>query len=130
MDTKPLEHEAESTVRNKLLQWEFKVTKPDFDTQGTDLLILNEAKGNECKIIQKAKRGRCLILNLLNRTRDSIPRSNPFVSSHGYNYGITLAASFAFLASTIFIGSLGSTLQSTYRARSRRAITWKSCSAR
>jgi hypothetical protein len=40
MDNKPLETQAESLIQHNLIKYGLLVTKPSFDTEGTDLLIL------------------------------------------------------------------------------------------
>lgn len=58
MDTKPLEEQAESYVRHTLLKYEFLVTKPTFDQEGTDLLIVNDIRSKTTPFIRVQCKGR------------------------------------------------------------------------
>jgi hypothetical protein len=42
MDNKPLEIEAERLIEYKLIKHGLLVTKPSFDKEGTDLLIIQD----------------------------------------------------------------------------------------
>jgi len=58
MDTRPLEIEAESYTKSKLIGCGFNVTKPDFDTEGTDLLLVDTVKTKLVHILRIQSKGR------------------------------------------------------------------------
>lgn len=58
IDNKPLEKEAESFVKNKLLRYGFNVAKPSFDIKGADLLILDNIDSHYSKILKIQSKGR------------------------------------------------------------------------
>lgn len=58
IDNKPLEEEAESYIKNKLLRYYFKVAKPSFDIKGADLLILDNIDHQYSKILKVQSKGR------------------------------------------------------------------------
>jgi hypothetical protein len=58
MDNKPLEMEAETHIRSELIKYGFCVTKPDFDTMGVDLLIIDTVKAKFSHILKIQCKGR------------------------------------------------------------------------
>ena len=60
MDTKPLEIEAESYIKHELLKYNFKVSKPDFDTEGADLLIVDGIKNKFIHFLKIQCKGRTI----------------------------------------------------------------------
>jgi len=60
MDTKPLEIEAESYIKSELIKYGFNVTKPDFDTEGTDLLLVDTVKTKFTHILRIQCKGRTI----------------------------------------------------------------------
>ncbi len=60
MDTKPLEIEAESFIKHELLKYNFNVTKPDFDTEGADLLIIDSIQNKFTHFLKIQNKGRTL----------------------------------------------------------------------
>ncbi|MCP4117399.1 MAG: hypothetical protein GY737_18800 [Desulfobacteraceae bacterium] len=63
MDTKPLEIESESYIQHELLKFGFKVTKPTFDTDGADLLIIDDVQNKFTKFLKVQCKGRTLKSN-------------------------------------------------------------------
>ena len=59
-DNKPLEDEAESFIKNKLLRYGFNLAKPTFDILGADLLILDNIDTQYSKILKVQSKGRTL----------------------------------------------------------------------
>ncbi|MFT7003970.1 MAG: hypothetical protein ACJAWW_001322 [Sulfurimonas sp.] len=60
IDNKPLEDEAESFIKNKLLRYGFNLVKPTFDILGADLLILDNIDNQYSKILKIQSKGRTL----------------------------------------------------------------------
>lgn len=60
MDTKPLEIECESLVQHELIKHELKVTKPTFDKEGADLLIIDNITAQYTKYLKVQCKGRSL----------------------------------------------------------------------
>jgi len=60
MDNKPLEEEAESFIKQHLLKYDFNVVKPIYDTNGGDLLILDDTKKQYPKTLKVQSKGRSL----------------------------------------------------------------------
>lgn len=60
IDNKPLEDEAESFVKSKLLRYKFNMAKPSFDIKGADLLILDNIDTQYSKILKIQSKGRTL----------------------------------------------------------------------
>ena len=60
MDTKPLELEAESLIQHELIKHGFNVTKPTFDKEGADLIIIDELKSKFTKSLRIQCKGRNL----------------------------------------------------------------------
>jgi hypothetical protein len=58
MDTKPLEIEAESIVQHKLIKHDFHVSKPTFDKNGADLLIIDDINNKFTKTVRVQCKGR------------------------------------------------------------------------
>ncbi len=71
MDTKPLEIESESYIQHELIKFGFKVTKPTFDTDGTDLLIIDNIKDKYTHFLKIQCKGRTLKSN---RSHIEIPK--------------------------------------------------------
>ncbi|MDX5584720.1 MAG: hypothetical protein QNK20_07285 [Aureibaculum sp.] len=68
MDTKPLEKEAELYIQSELIKYRFSVTKPSFDTDGTDLLIVESVKNKFTPILRVQSKGRSVNANGSNIT--------------------------------------------------------------
>jgi len=60
LDTKPLEIECESLVQHELVKHELKVTKPAFDKEGADLLVLDSIKDQYTRYLKIQCKGRSL----------------------------------------------------------------------
>jgi len=60
IDNKPLEEEAESFVKSKLLRYKFNISKPSFDIKGADLLILDNIENHYSRILKVQSKGRTL----------------------------------------------------------------------
>ncbi|WP_417316021.1 hypothetical protein [Cycloclasticus pugetii] len=60
MHTKPLEIECESLVLHELIKHELKVTKPTFDEEGADLLIIDNIAAQYTKYLKVQCKGRSL----------------------------------------------------------------------
>ncbi len=58
MDTKPLELEAERSVEVELLRYKFDVTKPTYDKDGTDLLVVDSVRRKFTKTLRIQCKGR------------------------------------------------------------------------
>jgi hypothetical protein len=58
MDNKPLETQAESLIQHKLIKHGLLVTKPSFDKEGTDLLIVKDISKQITPIIKVQCKGR------------------------------------------------------------------------
>lgn len=58
MDNKPLEIQAESLIQHKLLQLGFRVTKPLFDREGADLIIIQDISTNITPFVKVQCKGR------------------------------------------------------------------------
>jgi hypothetical protein len=63
MDNKPLEIQAESLIQHKLIKHGLSVTKPSFDKEGTDLLIIRDTSQKITPIIKVQCKGRTYPLN-------------------------------------------------------------------
>jgi hypothetical protein len=63
MDTKPLEIESESYIQHELIKHDFKVTKPTFDKEGADLLIVDSIKAQYTHFLKIQCKGRTLKSN-------------------------------------------------------------------
>lgn len=51
-DNKPAEHSAESLVIHHLLKYDIKTSKPFFDEEGTDLLLIDQVSRNSTAILR------------------------------------------------------------------------------
>ncbi|NMG07681.1 hypothetical protein [Brasilonema sp. UFV-L1] len=60
MDNKPLELQAEKLIEHKLIKHGFLVTKPSFDKQGTDLLIIKDISKKMTPFIKVQCKGRTI----------------------------------------------------------------------
>lgn len=60
MDTKQLEMQAESFIVHKLIKHGFHVSKPTFDKQGADLLIIDDINNKFTKTIRVQCKGRTI----------------------------------------------------------------------
>jgi hypothetical protein len=60
MDTKPLEFEAESLITHELLKHGYNVTKPTFDKEGADLIVIDELRSKFTKSLRVQCKGRTL----------------------------------------------------------------------
>lgn len=60
MDTKPLEIESESLIQHELIKHGFHVTKPSFDKEGIDLLIVDNIKDKFTRFLKIQCKGRTL----------------------------------------------------------------------
>lgn len=58
MDTKPLETQAESLIQHELIKHGFQVSKPTFDKEGADLIIIDNIKNKFTKSIRIQCKGR------------------------------------------------------------------------
>jgi len=58
MDNKPVEIQAESFILHKLLKYNFKTSKPSFDKEGADLLIINSITESFTSFIKVQCKGR------------------------------------------------------------------------
>jgi hypothetical protein len=58
MDTKPIEMQAESLVQHKLLKSNFNISKPSFDKEGADLLIVDNITNSFTPFIKVQCKGR------------------------------------------------------------------------
>lgn len=58
MDNKPLEVQAESLIQHTLLKFGFYVTKPLFDTEGADLLIVKDISNKITPFVKVQCKGR------------------------------------------------------------------------
>ncbi len=63
MDNKPLEDQAESLIKHNLIKHGFLVTKPSFDKEGTDLLIIKSISETITPIIKVQCKGRTIKKN-------------------------------------------------------------------
>jgi hypothetical protein len=63
MDTKPLEIESESYIQHELIKHDFKVTKPTFDKEGADLLIVDSIKAQYTHFLKIQCKGRTIKSN-------------------------------------------------------------------
>lgn len=63
MDTKPLEIQAEDLIKHKLLKFDFLVTKPTFDKEGADLLIIKDISQKVTSFIKIQCKGRTIDKN-------------------------------------------------------------------
>ncbi|CEN38124.1 hypothetical protein [Capnocytophaga cynodegmi] len=59
-DNKPLEEQAELTVRHHLIKHGFSIAKPSYDTQGGDILIIEKPNEQFSKILKVQSKGRTL----------------------------------------------------------------------
>lgn len=59
-DNKPLEEQAESAVKYELLKYGFSITKPFYDTEGGDLLIVEKTDEKFKEILKVQCKGRTL----------------------------------------------------------------------
>lgn len=59
-DNKPLEEQAETQVKQKLLRYDFNVVKPSFDILGADLLIMDNVETQYSKTLKIQSKGRFL----------------------------------------------------------------------
>ncbi len=57
-DSKPAELMAEQYISSELLKYDIKTTKPYFDENGTDLLIVDQVSRNETAILRVQSKGR------------------------------------------------------------------------
>lgn len=60
MDTKPLEIQAESIIQSELLKHGFQVSKPTFDKEGADLIIIDDIKNKFTKSLRIQCKGRTI----------------------------------------------------------------------
>ncbi len=60
MDNKPLEMQAESLIQHNLIKHGLLVTKPSFDKEGTDLLIVKDLSEKTTPIIKVQCKGRTI----------------------------------------------------------------------
>lgn len=60
MDNKPLELQAEKLIEHKLIKHGFLVTKPSFDKEGTDLLIIKDISKKMTSFIKVQCKGRTI----------------------------------------------------------------------
>lgn len=58
MDTKPLQKQAEYYISSELLKYEFKVTEPFFDEDGTDLIIVQNINLKKTQFLKVQCKGR------------------------------------------------------------------------
>ena len=63
MDNKPLELQAEKLIEHKLIKYGFLVTKPSFDKEGTDLLIVKDISQKITPFIKVQCKGRTIKTN-------------------------------------------------------------------
>lgn len=63
MDTKPLEIESESYIQHELIKFGFNVTKPTFDKEGADLLIVDEIRQKFTHFLKIQCKGRIIKSN-------------------------------------------------------------------
>lgn len=71
MDTKPLENEAELYIQSVLIKHGFSLAKPNFDTDGADLLVVDNIKNKFTPVLRIQCKGRNISTNGSNI---SIPR--------------------------------------------------------
>lgn len=60
VDNKPLEEQAEAYLKSMLLKYNFNVTKPSFDKNGIDLLIIDRPDKKLTKTLKVQSKGRSL----------------------------------------------------------------------
>lgn len=60
MDTKPLQKQAENYISANLIKYEFKVTEPFFDEDGTDLLVVQNLLLKNTKFLKIQCKGRSI----------------------------------------------------------------------
>jgi hypothetical protein len=60
MDTKPLEIQSESFIQYELIKHGFQVTKPSFDKEGADLLIVDNIKEKHVHFLRIQCKGRTI----------------------------------------------------------------------
>lgn len=60
MDTKPLEIQAESIIQHELIKYGFQVSKPTFDKEGADLIVIDDIKNKFTKSIRIQCKGRTI----------------------------------------------------------------------
>jgi len=60
MDNKPTEEQAESYLKSKLLKFGFNLTKPSFDKNGSDLIIVDKIDSDKTKFLIVQSKGRIL----------------------------------------------------------------------
>jgi hypothetical protein len=65
MDNKPLELQAERLIEHELIKSGFLVTKPSFDKEGTDLLIVKDISHKITPFIKVQCKGRTIKKNLM-----------------------------------------------------------------
>ncbi|MCX8534337.1 hypothetical protein [Chryseobacterium luquanense] len=58
MDIKPLQKQAENHISSELLKYEFKVTEPFFDEEGTDLIIVQNINLKKTRFLKVQCKGR------------------------------------------------------------------------
>ena len=63
MDTKPFEIQAESLIEHKLVKYDFLVTRPSFDKEGADLLIIKDISKKITPFIKIQCKGRTISAN-------------------------------------------------------------------
>ena len=63
MDTKPSEIQAENLIKHKLVKYNFLVTKPTFDKEGADLLIVKDISKKITPFVKIQCKGRTITTN-------------------------------------------------------------------
>jgi len=63
MDTKPLEIESESLIQHELIKFGFNVTKPAFDKEGADLLVVDGIRQKYTHFLKIQCKGRVIKSN-------------------------------------------------------------------
>lgn len=58
MDTKPLQKQAENYISAELIKYDFKVTEPFFDEDGTDLIIIQRINSKSTRFVKVQCKGR------------------------------------------------------------------------